>query len=611
MLDRPTGILRIIETTDLHMQLLGYDYFADQPQDGTGLIPLADQIAHCRQEPGITSILCDNGDFLQGNPLADHIMQSPAQRAAHPMIHAMNTLGYDAIGLGNHEFNYGLAALAEVLGALNAPVTCANIDCVDGPDLAAPFVILDRMISCTDGQERPIKIGIFGLVPPQILQWDKAHLSGRLSVADMIATAENIVPKLKSADADLVVALAHTGLGPEKAEPGMENAAIPLAAIPDIDVLLTGHIHDQFPGTDHAATDIVDPIAGTIHGTPTVMAGFIGNALGLVDVTLAWGENTWTVTDHCTRLAHAISQPSEPSPLQTDLIDSVTPLHTRILSEIRKPIAQTHHPIHSYFANFGPDATQDILARAQTAHIARALAGTAFAELPILSATTPYRAGGRGGPANYVDIPPGPVTISDIAAIFPFANQLCALRRTGAELRRWLERCASHFAQIKPGEHDQPLLQKGSPSYNCDLITGLDYQFDLSEPPRFSTEGQSINPQATRLRYLQHKGRDVQDDDKFVVAVNSYRLSGAGGFEPGATRDTLYMSDQLTRDILIDDLSKRGTIDPPTPHQSRLAHLTDTSAVFCSAPAAKNHLFDGVVHLGPAKNGFDLYRLIL
>ena len=104
-----TGTIRIVETTDLHMQILPFDYFTDQPDRTKGLVQLADQIVSLQSAPDGLTLLFDNGDFLQGNPLADLIAENGLHNAVHPMIGAFATLRYDAVALGNHEFNYGLA----------------------------------------------------------------------------------------------------------------------------------------------------------------------------------------------------------------------------------------------------------------------------------------------------------------------------------------------------------------------------------------------------------------------------------------------------------------------------------------------------------------------
>lgn len=606
--DVPTARLRILETTDLHMQILGYDYFSDQVADSTGLIHLADTIDALRSQEGVTALLFDNGDFIQGNPLADYIASMGPSGQTHPMIAAMNTLQYDAVTLGNHEFNYGLAFLQDSLADATFPITCANITHLKGAALAQPFLILERELPCTDGTNRTLRIGVTGFVTPQITDWDKAALEDSIKTDDIVAAATMIVPAMKAAGADIIVALCHSGIGAIEHSQRMENAAVPLAAISGIDIVLTGHTHEVFPGDSVMRSDAIDPETGTLHGKPAVMAGFYGNWLGVVDLELGWKADQWQITRHHTKLQTSAPKKG-PSALQTLLSAHVQDAHTATLDHIRQPIAQTNVAIHSYFAGVTPDLSQQLLATAQIDHIAEALAQTQHHALPVLSATSPFRAGGRAGASHYIHVPPGPFALRDAAAIYPFANTLCAMRCSGAQLRDWLERAASLYARIMPGAHDQPLLDAHMPAYNSDTIFGLHYRFDLSQPARYGAEGAEVNPDAQRLCTLQFQGQPVRDDAQFAVAVNSYRANGGGGFACVPAADIVYTSTQTTRDILVSYLRETGIIDGKIEDTWGFKHHPDTSAIFHSAPTAREYLSKGLAHIGPGSDGFERYKI--
>ena len=115
--------LRVIETTDLHQHLLPYDYYADRPLDGIGLAHAAHLIDAARAEAA-NALLFDNGDFLQGTPMGDLVAYEKGLREGdlHPVMAAMNALQFDAITLGNHEFNYGLDFLMKALTGAAFPV---------------------------------------------------------------------------------------------------------------------------------------------------------------------------------------------------------------------------------------------------------------------------------------------------------------------------------------------------------------------------------------------------------------------------------------------------------------------------------------------------------
>ena len=221
----------------------------------------------------------------------------------HPMVAAMNTLNYDCGTLGNHEFNYGLDFLQNSLGAAKFPIVCANVIKANGETLQKPWLVLDREVVDEAGAKHPIKIGVIGFVPPQIVQWDKAHLDGKATTIDIVDAAQKHVPDLKKAGADIVVALCHSGIAGGDRKGGEENAALHLAKVDGIDVILTGHQHFTFPGgKEFANIPGVDVKAGTLHGKPAVMAGFWGSHLGLVDLELTKDAAGWKVAKFATDL---------------------------------------------------------------------------------------------------------------------------------------------------------------------------------------------------------------------------------------------------------------------------------------------------------------------
>lgn len=603
--------LRILETTDLHMQLLDYDYYADRPDNHSGLIRLIDQIDQQRSGPHQNSLLFDNGDFLQGNPLADYLATRAKPNDVHPMIAAFNALEYDAITLGNHEFNYGLPFLRRTLQDAQFPVTCANITHETGSALAQKFVILDRRLHCGDGQLRDIKIGVIGFVTPQITQWDHTALAGQLTSEDIVICAQRLVPQIKAAGADLIVALCHAGIGPSEHTPRMENAAVPLAAINGIDVILTGHTHDIFPDAQRSKNRIVDPIAGTLHGKPAVMAGFYGNRLGVIDLDLGWTGGKWTIRNHKVTLQNGGDVTEKTQPLYDKITAIVKPAHDATLRHIRKPIAVTTAPIHSYFAAITPDLSQHLLAQAKRDYTVQALLGRGYDDLPIVATAAPFRFGDRAGPGHYIDVAPGNLTMRDAAAIYPFANTFYAIHRRGAELRAWLERSAAHFAQLTPGSHAQSLINPQSAGYNFDTLFGVHYDIDLSQPARYDTTGIMANPKASRIKNLTCNGTPVRDDDRFILATNSYRTYGGGNFPAVPSRDILYGSKQSTREILISHLRKQASITQSAQTTWGFTPLPDTSATFLSSPAARQHMTPAMRHLGPGPAGFDQFQLML
>lgn len=607
----PTGQLRLLQTTDLHMQLLDHDYFSNRTDPRIGLIGLADTISALSGDSNVTTLLCDNGDLLQGNPLADHIAQTLKPGVLHPMIAALNMLGYDAMTLGNHEFDYGLDFLELALKGAQFPVISANVSDVAGKLITSPFVILERRITCDDGETRVIKIGITGFAPPQGSDWDDDHAGGGFQISDIVAAATQVIPEMRNAGADVIIALCHTGIGTSEHTPHMENAAVPLAAIDGIDVVFTGHTHDAFPDPTISNTSDVDYANGTLHGKPAVMAEFCGKSLGVIDLTLCWDMDAWQITDHSARLVPA--QPSEDaeSPLRQNLRALVSAPHAATTAEIQRPIAQTDIPIISYFATIQPDLSQQLLARAIQDAAAKMLTDIDGPEHPVLAATSSYRFGGRSGLGHYIDVPKGQITLRDASAIFPFADRMCAVRRTGRQIRLWLERSAAHYNQLQPDLDAQPLIDPLSAGYNCDAIFGLTYQIDLTQPARFDTRGHNKTEGGMRIVELRYKGTLVADDDLFIVATNSFRARGGGRFPKIAPEDIVATSDPSLRAILIDYLSRLGAVCKPVQPQWHFKPIPQTSAIFESARDGRQHINGPISHIGPGKHGLETYRITL
>lgn len=601
----PTGRqakLRILETTDLHVSLLAYDYFSDQRAPGTGLAQAASLIRALRAEVD-NCLLFDNGDFLQGNPLADWLGRDTDFRLGdlHPMIAAMNTLAYDAGTLGNHEFDYGLPFLTHALAPANFPIVSANVllrpgDPVTGDQpLVPPFILLDRQITGTDGQSHAIRIGVIGFAPPQLVDWNRMALGGQIAGRNIVEAAQHYVPVLRRAGADIIVALSHAGIGDGVATDDTENASVPLAAVEGIDVILTGHTHQLFPGPAIAATAQIDPARGTLHGKPAVMAGCNGSHVGVIDLWLDRQGGRWAVTHHTVRVEPVAKrdrsgQLTPRLPADPQVLAVATAAHQAILTQIRRPIGETRVPLHSYFALVAPDLTIQIVAEAQKNHAARLLQGTEWANLPVLAAVAPSKAGGQTGPLNYIDIAPGALAMRHAAELYVFPNSFCILDLSGADLHAWLEHSAGIFALLTVGQTDQPLLNPEFPCYNFDVIAGVTYDIDPSQPSRTDAQGRRINSASQRVRNLRCNGHPVDPHQRFAIATNSYRVGGGGGFDMAGRARIIHHSAENTRDIVTRHLRSTSPLTCVPQRIWQFAALPGTAAWFDSADAALPYL---------------------
>ena len=295
--------LRLIETTDLHVHVFPYDYYADKPNDTMGTARTATLIRGVRAE-ATNSLLLDNGDFLQGNPMGDYIAYERGMHEGdvHPIITAMNVLGIECSTLGNHEFNYGLDFMDKVLAGAQYPIVCANLakgtlasSARDDDLYLKPYIIMERTVTDGAGAQHPVKIGLIGFVPPQIMLWDAGHLEGKVMTRDIVEAAKAWVPEMREAGADIVVALSHSGIDAAGPSDRMENASLYVAGVEGIDAVFTGHQHLVFPGPNFDGLAGVDSTNGALMGKPGVMGGFWGSHMGLIDLLLEQGGDGWRV----------------------------------------------------------------------------------------------------------------------------------------------------------------------------------------------------------------------------------------------------------------------------------------------------------------------------
>ncbi len=597
--------LRILTTGDLHAHLTAFDYFTESERPTQGLTRVASLIRDARAQAPNT-LLFDNGDLLQGATLGDVCAQAWEdgwpKDYVHPAMAAFNALKMDAATLGNHDFNFGLGYLRDVLEGAHHPVVTANLATALGETpaqdrhLLPPYVILDREVVDDQGRIHPIRIGVIGVVPPQTVAWDHKHLAGKVVARGAAETVRAFVPQMRAQGADLVVVLAHTGFA-ETGDPDCpeaEHAALAVARVAGVDLMVAGHTHHAFPSQDLPAHPEIDGARGTVAGTPTVMAGQHGSHLGLADFDLIRADGRWLVTSARTEARPVFRRNGEgvEALVEEDraLVEVIAPAHAATRAHMAKVVGISARPLHSYFSMLRPDACLQIVAQAQSDHITSALRGTVHEGLPILSAVSPFRAGGRGGPDAYTEIPEGPITIADIANLYLYPNICCALRVTGAQVADWLEQSAGAFQQIIQGQHDQPLLDPTYPSYNFDVLYGLTYEIDLAQPARFSVDGRLVCPESHRVHDLRLEGKPVDPAQDFIVACSDYRASGAGRFA-GAQRETvIYEAPVETRTLIADMLGSKPPFDPVLREVWRFKPMADTSALLRTGPRAIRYL---------------------
>ncbi len=593
----PHATLTILGTTDVHGHVMPFDYITRTTNASLGIVHTAEIIEDIRTKRD-NVLLFDDGDFLQGTPLSELALEDPRQPLAeNPVIQALNLLDYDAVALGNHDFLLKEVAPSSVPNVLKAPLLCANLCGPDGvTPLIQPWVILERDIVTASGLSHPIQIGVIGFAPENLESWETTRLPEQTSLRTVISAATAEIPRMKSAGADIIIALCHEGLEEAFASPETPSTPMKLAAIDGIDAIFAGHVHQLFPIGNRSANG-VDSTNGTILGKPAAMPGHLGKHLGVITLELDRGaDGTWRIVSGNACLINQTSSPTRSRTAQK-ILDTTQKAHEKTLSALDEIVTQTRFRMHSYLSLVAPDIPLQIVADAQRDH-ARSLLQSRpdLRELPLLSMVTPYRAGGLGGAENYIDFPSGQLTRSNIWELYQYPNSLSILEATADQIKACLARSACIFCAAPASGDDFPLHDDSVPSYHFDVIDGLEYEIDLV---------------GAKLAQINFNGRPVDEVQRFLVVTNSFR---AGALIRAGMKAHLH--DKTLIRTIIEQALRSGRVTPgQLPRATwRLIAPPGHKRVFRSSTPAK---------IGPAKldgvridplslesDGFWRYRLI-
>ncbi|MGY1665495.1 bifunctional metallophosphatase/5'-nucleotidase [Geodermatophilus sp. SYSU D00696] len=535
--------ITLLATTDLHGRVQDWDYFknaayTERSGDATGLARVGTVVDRVRAEQGEESVLVvDNGDFLQGTPLSYYYArQEPVTEtgAEHPMAAAYDAIGYDAQVVGNHEFNYGLDLLQAYAGDVDHPVLGANVvDAVTGEPYLPPYTLQKMEVP----GHKPVTVGILGLTTPGSAIWDRGNVEGRVEFQDMVEAARRWVP-IVDRQADVVVVLSHAGVGGTSsygpdAAPTENPSDVIARTVPGIDAMVVGHSHRDVPS---------QVVENEVTGDDVVLTQPYrwGATVSRVDVSLAKTRGQWDVTGVTAAALRTKGVAEDP-----DVLAVTDEAHRTTVDYVNQVVARSTEELSAATSRYEDTAILDFIQQVQTETVDVALEGTPQADLPVLSIAAPF--------SRDAVFPQGDVTIRDIAGLYVYDNTLQAVELTGAEVRAYLEFSAKYFAQVPAtGDVDpETITGAGStPDYNYDVLSGVDYDLDVSKP---------VGQRATRLEV---DGVAVADGDRFVVAVNNYRRSGGGNFPGIAAAPLIYDEQQEIRQLLIDWAQERGVIDP-------------------------------------------------
>ncbi len=504
-----TPTLTILHTSDLHGHVDPRDT-PDQRDFGEGLARVAAAVRRIRAE-GTPVLLLDSGDTIEGAPVEAMVSQGAFGDRGDPIIRAMNAAAYDAMAVGNHEFNFGLERLEKSRRQAAFPWLSANIVREDGSPAFKPYIV--RTIA-------GLRVGILGLTTKNIPFWEPpAHIPG-LKFLDTVETARRFVPLLRGREkCAVVIVITHQGFerdletGKENGTEA-ENQAYAIATeVPGIDLLLTGHTHTA-----------IEP--QRLKGTWISQPGRFGNTLTRFDLTLAREKGRWKIVSTEGRNLPMKSVTPDP-----ELVAAVAPEHEIVSKALSAVAATLVKPVSARGARTGDNALLDWL------HAVQREQGKADLSFTSLL------------PGSLPDWPAGPLTVGQIWAFYPYENTLVTVEATGRQVREALEaaaRCVSGVA-VQDGK---PVWQRNPAvwGYNCDTLEGAEYALD---PTR---------PEGSRVLYLRRSGRDIRDEETFTVALNSYRAAGSSGYAVWRKCRRVSDSAKGLRDLLIEDARRRGTL---------------------------------------------------
>ena len=629
-LQAATVDLRIIETTDLHGNMMNYDYFKDQYIDTFGLAKTANLIHQAREEVK-NSVLVDNGDLIQGSPMADYALNKGLNKGdIHPVYKALNTLDYVVGNIGNHEFNFGLDFLQKSLAGANFPYVNANVyDAKSNKPFFKQYIILDKKVVDREGKQHSIKIGYIGFVPPQIMQWDKLNLEGKVIVKDITETAKKLVPEMKKQGADIIVAIPHSGVSAEPYKALAENSVYYLSQVEGINAIMFGHSHGVFPSEDFKSLPNTDINTGNINHIPAVMPGQWGSHLGVVDLVIEGDKSNWKVVS-----GKSQARPIFDSKNKKALVDADKNI-TKVLKDdhegtrefVGKPIGKVSTDINSYLALIEDTSALQIISDAQIDYVKQFVQGDPDLDgLPILSAIAPFKAGGRkNDPTAYVDVKKGDLTFRNAADIYLYPNILSAVKITGKEVKEWLECSAGVYNQIDINSSKPQYLINWDKfrTYNFDTIDGVSYEIDITKPARYDGSCQLINPESERIINLTYQQKTIDPNQAFLIATNNYRAY-TGAFPGTGGKNVKFNSPDDLRVILSAYITnytkKQGQVDVTVDNNWRIAPITSQTKLdirFESSPTDEAKTYIETYSLYPTKFvekdnlGFGVYQLNL
>jgi 2',3'-cyclic-nucleotide 2'-phosphodiesterase/3'-nucleotidase len=541
--------ITLLATTDLHGNIYPYDFYTGKPSP-RGLAKIATLIQKIRTESP-NAVLVDCGDVIQGAPLESvyqHYVKfgklplnlplvTPLE--GDPMMRAMNSLGYAAMVVGNHEFNFGLKNLNRARAEARFPWISSNIRVSPGADNRPfePFIVKEIA---------GVRVAIIGVTTPSIPLWDQPEsykgyefLPGRTGVEQALA-------RLKAeAKPDLVIVAAHAGLGrdlktgaADSVDASGENMIYDIAAgVPGIDAIVFGHTHQQLE-------------AARIGNVLLMQPKNWGISLGRMDFRLEESGGRWRVAAKKSSLIPV----TDSTPVDEAMLRMAKPYFEAAERYLKAPAAHAAADLDSRLCRVEDTPLVDAINIVQTA---------------ITGADVSFAACFN----TNVRVREGPVTVREIAALYPYDNTLLAIGGVGKMVRLALENAARYFKQCEGDCSSQSLIDHRFPGFNFDMASGVEYEIDLSRPV-----GQ-------RIRNLRYKGKPLSDDTPLRIAINSYRAGGSAGYGMFRPAPVLWRSADEIRDLIVQYYAQHGELPAQADHNWRIAPPAAERALLREASA--------------------------
>lgn len=508
--------LTLLATTDVHGNIWPYDYLRGRPRE-RGLAKVASYIKRVRARQPNT-LLVDCGDTFQGTPLAYLAATKYLFLEANPVVAAMNAMGYDAMAVGNHEFNFGLTTLWQLKEQVAFPLLGANVVSTyhDPVRDFEPYVI--RTVG-------GVRVAILGMVTPSVPRWDPpAHRVG-YRFRDLVETARRYVPKLRR-KADLVILIVHSGLGRDEETGARRQPLYPeedrvwdiAEAVPELDAIFFGHSHRELAGKE-------------VNGVLLVQAKNWAQSVVEVEFRLEreTPDGPWRRVGRVSRVVPM----DESVPADAEILALTRIAHERTERYLNTVVAELDKDMSGHTGRIEDNALVDLVQRAQLE------ASGADVSLAALFSD-------RAGMAA------GPVTVRDVYGLYYYENKLFTVEITGAQLKEALEYSARSFKTYPWPKGESPFADL--PGYNYDMAEGVNYRIDLSRPP------------GERIVKLEFEGEPLAPERKLRLALNSYRWSGGGRYQMLRHAKIVHRAKKEVRDLIIDYLRARKKFEPAVSH---------------------------------------------